>query len=52
MEFNMGTPNHPEGVAHWSVKTLMWHKLRMALKAQPRSLRFAIASRVEKYSCA
>ena len=37
MEFNMGTPNHPEGVAHWSVKTLMWHKLRMALKAQPRA---------------
>ena len=37
MEFNMGTPNHPEGGAHWSAKTLMWHKLRMALKAQPRA---------------
>ena len=34
---NMGTQGSPEGVPHWSVKTLMWHKLNRALMAKPRS---------------
>ena len=34
---NMGTRDSPEGVPHWSVKTLLWHKLNRALVAKPRS---------------
>ena len=33
---NMGTPGHPEGVPHWSVKSMMAHKLRTALHFSPR----------------
>ena len=33
---NMGTPGHPEGVPHWSVKSMMAHKLRLALNFTPR----------------
>lgn len=34
---NMGTPGHPEGVPHWSIKTQVARKLRMALEATPRA---------------
>ena len=30
----MGTPASPEGLPHWSTKTLMWHKLRRALMGE------------------
>ena len=32
MTNNMGTPAHPEGVPHFSVKALMAHKLSVALR--------------------
>ena len=32
---NMGTPGWPEGVPHWTTKTMMAHKLRRALKSKP-----------------
>ena len=32
---NMGTPGYPEGVPHWSIKTLLAHKLKVALKPKP-----------------
>lgn len=37
MTSNMGTPASPEGVPHWSIKTLLWHKLKRALCAPMRT---------------
>ena len=34
---NMGTPGHPEGLKHWTVKSMMAHKLRVALESSPRT---------------
>ena len=33
---NMGTPEHPEGLKHWTVKSMMVKKLRAALGSTPR----------------
>ena len=33
---NMGTQSHPEGLPHWTVKSMMAHKLRSALRAPAR----------------
>ena len=35
MTNNMGTPAHPEGLPHFSVKALMAHKLGVALRLKP-----------------
>ena len=36
MTYNMGTPAHPEGLPHFSIKALMAHKLGVALRPKAR----------------